>query len=150
MDAINGIAHVFLSVGDFERSRAFYGELLPELGLELVFDGDDMCYHVGGRTAIGIQRCEAAHAGERFEQGRVGLHHVCFRARAREDVDRVHALLGAMDATVVTPPREGPWAPGYYYVLFEDPDGIRLEVNHVPGRGVLADGVEFDPSVDYS
>ena len=79
----------------------------------------------------------------------MGLHHVCFRARAREDVDRVHALLGAMDATVVTPPREGPWAPGYYYVLFEDPDGIRLEVNHVPGRGVLADGVEFDPSVDY-
>jgi hypothetical protein len=24
-------------------------------------------------------------------------------------------------------------------VLFEDPDGIRLEVNHVPGKGLLAD-----------
>jgi hypothetical protein len=24
---------------------------------------------------------------------------------------------------------EGAWAPGYYYVLFEDPDGIRLELN---------------------
>jgi hypothetical protein len=22
-------------------------------------------------------------------------------------------------------------------VLFEDPDGIRLEVNHVPGKGLL-------------
>ena len=22
--------------------------------------------------------------------------------------------------------------------LFEDPDGIRLEVNHVPGKGLLA------------
>ena len=104
MDAINGIAHVFLSVGDFERSRAFYGELLPELGLELVFDGDDMCYHVGGRTAIGIQRCEAAHAGERFEQGRVGLHHVCFRARSREDVDAVHALAVELGAPVVHAP----------------------------------------------
>ena len=29
-------------------------------------------------------------------------------------------------------------APGYYSVLFEDPDGIRLEVNHVPGKGLLA------------
>jgi hypothetical protein len=23
-------------------------------------------------------------------------------------------------------------------VLFEDPDGIRLEMNHVPGRGLLS------------
>jgi hypothetical protein len=30
--------------------------------------------------------------------------------------------------------------PGYYSVLFEDFDGIRLEVNHVPGRGVLVEG----------
>jgi hypothetical protein len=32
--------------------------------------------------------------------------------------------------------------PGYYSVLFEDPDGIRLEVNHVPGKGVFEPGVE--------
>jgi len=41
-----------------------------------------------------------------------------------------------------------PWkavgAPGYYYVLFDDPDGIRLEVNFVPGAGLLADGVQFN------
>jgi hypothetical protein len=34
-------------------------------------------------------------------------------------------------------PEERTWAPGYYYVLFEDPDGIRLEVNYVPGVGLL-------------
>ena len=28
--------------------------------------------------------------------------------------------------------------PGYYSVLFEDPDGIRPEVNYIPGRGLLA------------
>ena len=33
---------------------------------------------------------------------------------------------------------EGPFAPGYYSVLFEDPDGIRLEANFVPGKGLLA------------
>ena len=36
-------------------------------------------------------------------------------------------------------PEEGAWAPGYYSVLFEDPDGIRLEMNHVPGKGLLGD-----------
>jgi uncharacterized glyoxalase superfamily protein PhnB len=41
-------------------------------------------------------------------------------------------------AKVVHPPEDGPWAPGYYAVLFEDPDGIRLEVNFVPGKGLLA------------
>jgi hypothetical protein len=30
-------------------------------------------------------------------------------------------------------------------VLFEDPDGIRLEVNHVPGAGLLAGGTQFNP-----
>jgi hypothetical protein len=45
--------------------------------------------------------------------------------------------------------KEGTWAPGYYYVLFEDPDGIRLEVNFVPGAGVLADGTQFNPTTGY-
>jgi hypothetical protein len=33
--------------------------------------------------------------------------------------------------------------------LFEDPDGIRLEANFVPGAGVLAPGVKFNPSEGY-
>jgi len=44
----------------------------------------------------------------------------------------------------------GDWAPGYYYVLFEDPDGIRVEINHVPGAGVLAPGIEFNSGRDYA
>ena len=27
--------------------------------------------------------------------------------------------------------------------IFGDPDGIRVEINHVPGAGVLAPGIEF-------
>ncbi len=147
---INGLAHVILTVADFERSRAFYRELLPFLGLRLVFDGDEFCYHVGGRTAIGIQRCAPGHEGERFDQGRVGLHHVCFRARSREDVDHLAGKLRRMDAHLVRGPMEGPWAPGYYYVVFEDPDGIRLELNHVPGKGLLAPDASFDGGGTYA
>ena len=58
-------------------------------------------------------------------------------------------LLREMNAHIVSPAKEGSWAPGYYYVLCEDPDGIRLEVNFVPGRGVLADNESFDPAGDY-
>jgi hypothetical protein len=28
-------------------------------------------------------------------------------------------------------------------VLFEDPDGIRLEINHVPGRGLFEPGTKI-------
>lgn len=31
----------------------------------------------------------------------------------------------------------GPYAPGYVSALWEDPDGIRLEVNYVPSKGLL-------------
>ena len=82
-------------------------------------------------------------------QQRVGLHHLCLRARSRGAVDRCAALLKEMNATIVRGPMEGDWAPGYYYVLFEDPDGIRLEVNFVPGAGLLADGARFNPARGY-
>lgn len=139
MIEINGIAHLFVTVSDFARSREFYRKLLPALGMKPVLDGEGVFYCVGGRTAFGIRACAPEHAGERFVQSRVGLHHVCFRARERGDVDRAFALLREMGAAIVHPPEEGSWAPGYYSLLFEDPDGMRLELNHVPGKGLLAE-----------
>ena len=135
---INGIAHVMLTVSDFEACLPFYEQLLPFLGLRPVFQTDGYLYCVGGRTALGIVRGDGRYRGERFEQQRIGLHHVCFRARERADVDALHAFLQTIGARIVHPPEEGAWAPGYYSVLFEDPDGIRLEMNHVPGKGLLA------------
>jgi catechol 2,3-dioxygenase-like lactoylglutathione lyase family enzyme len=147
--AINGMAHVILTVSRFDLARAFYGTLLPACGLQIVNDTDKLFYCVGARTAIGIEPCDPAYAGERFVQQRIGLHHLCLRARSREDVDKVAALLKEMNATIVRGPLDGTWAPGYYYVLFEDPDGIRLEVNFVPGAGVLTEGVAFNPTTGY-
>ena len=136
---INGIAHVMLTVADFEACLPFYERLLEFLGLRPVFKLDGYFYCVGGRTAVGIMRADEQHRDERFVQTRSGLHHVCFRARERADVDALYAFLQTLDATIIHPPEEASWAPGYYSVLFEDPDGIRLEMNHVPGRGLLKD-----------
>lgn len=135
---INGVAHTIITVSDISRSRDFYSQLLPFLGLQPVLDMEEMYYCVGGRTAFGLRPASDANAGKRFDQGHVGLHHLCFRAREREDVDAVHALLVEIGAEIVHAPEDGPWAPGYYSVLFEDPDGIRLEINFVPGKGLLS------------
>jgi catechol 2,3-dioxygenase-like lactoylglutathione lyase family enzyme len=137
---INGMAHVFITAGDFERSRAFYRQLLPFLGLKPVMDAAGTYYCVGGRTGFGVRARRADAPEERFDQGRVGLHHICFRARERDEVDEAHAFLAGIGAAIVHPPQDDEWAPGYYSVLFEDPDGIRLEINHVPGQGLLTPG----------
>lgn len=136
---INGIAHVMLTVSSFEKCRPFYHRILTEMGMTPVIDEGAWLYCVGGRTAVGIQEAGEDHRGERFVQTRVGLHHLCFRARERADVDKLHAVLQELGARVVHPPEESGWAPGYYSLLFEDPDGIRLEINHVPGKGLLKD-----------
>lgn len=38
----------------------------------------------------------------RFDQRRIGLHHPCFRARSREDIDRLHEFLVSEEVRVVT------------------------------------------------
>ena len=137
---INGVAHTFITAGNFERSVAFYRQVLPFLGLKEVAHSPDTYYCVGGRTGVGIRRPAPEHVGALFEQFRVGLHHICFRVREREEVNQVHAFLVEIGGKIVNVPQQDAWAPGYYSVLFEDPDGVRLEVNHVPGRGVFDAG----------
>jgi catechol 2,3-dioxygenase-like lactoylglutathione lyase family enzyme len=134
---INGVAHTFLTVSRFDLCRPFYEKLLPFLGMKPIINAETKLYCVGGRTALGIMQAEEKYSGERFVQFRVGLHHICFRARERGDVDQVHDFVRELGAKIIHAPEEGPWAPGYYSVLFEDPDGIRLEVNYVPGKGLL-------------
>jgi len=134
---LNGIAHIQLTVTDLARAKAFYRPLLERFEMMTLIDADDYYYCIGSRTGVAIAPADDEHRGEAFHQRRAGLHHICFRARSREDVDEVHRVVEGLGATIVHPPQEDDWAPGYYSVLFEDPDGIRLEVNFVPGRGHL-------------
>jgi hypothetical protein len=57
MIEIHGMAHVILTVSEWDQCKEFYEALLPFLGLKLAFRGQDFLYYVGGRTAIGIARC---------------------------------------------------------------------------------------------
>ena len=97
-----------------------------------------MFYCIGGRTGVLIRSAAPEHADVVFDQWRIGLHHFCFRLRSREDIDALHASLVDFGARIVRVPETGAWAPGYYSVLFEDPDGIRIEAVHIPGAGNLA------------
>ena len=136
--AVNGIAHIQLTVNDPERCIPFWERLCHFLEMTTLIKGDGVVYCIGSRTGILVRGAPSDRERIPYDQDRAGLHHFCFRARSREDVDAIHRfLVDQLDAHIVHPPEDAHFAPGYYSVLFEDPDGIRLEMNHVPGKGLL-------------
>ncbi|HEY1929680.1 MAG TPA: VOC family protein [Caulobacteraceae bacterium] len=146
---INGIAHFQLSVTDFRASRDFYRWLLHEtFGMTIQYDSERSFYCIGGRTGVLITPADPDLSADGFDQRRVGLHHLCFRLRSAADVDALHdAMVARGGVNILHAPQQDAWAPGYYSILFEDPDGIRLEANFVPGRGnldVIGDGPPLD------
>jgi catechol 2,3-dioxygenase-like lactoylglutathione lyase family enzyme len=143
---INGIAHVQLTVADPDHCVPFWERLCHFMGMQSLIRGDGIVYCIGGRTGVLVRGAPADKRDRPFDQDRPGLHHVCFRARSREDVDAVHAFArDELGAKIVHGPQEDGFAPGYYSVLFEDPDGIRVELNHVPGAGHFGDGGRLGP-----
>jgi catechol 2,3-dioxygenase-like lactoylglutathione lyase family enzyme len=144
---VNGIAHIQLTVNDPERCVPFWESLCHFLGMRTLIRASDVVYCIGGRTGVLVRGAPRAAVGGAFDQDRAGLHHLCFRARSRADVDAIHRfLVEVLAARIVHPPEDGSqFAPGYYSVLFEDPDGIRVEVNHVPGQGHLGPGGRLGP-----
>ena len=134
--SLNGIAHIQLTVSEPARCLAFWDRLCHFFQMRTLIQNENTLYCLGSRTGILVRGAPAGRKGGAFDQLRVGLHHFCLRARSREDVDAVARFAEEIGAKIVHPAEEGSqFAPGYYSALFEDPDGIRIEVNYVPGKG---------------
>jgi catechol 2,3-dioxygenase-like lactoylglutathione lyase family enzyme len=133
---INGVAHIILRVSRFEECVAFYDALMPRLGLAAVFRTDEFVYYVVGRTAFGSGGRHRSSLGTLMRSWRPGsITSVSALAPVRTSTRSTRSC----GRSGVRAPEDGPWAPGYYSLSFRDPEGIRLEVNHVPGKGLLAD-----------
>jgi len=145
--SVNGIAHIQLTVNDGQRSLPFWEAFCHFLDMRTLVRNDETVYCIGSRTGVLVRVAPVDKRRRRFDQDSVGLHHFCFRARCREDVDRIHGFLCRQDSVrIVHPPEDGArFAPGYYSLLFEDPDGIRVEVNYVPGKGHFGEAGRLGP-----
>jgi len=137
----SGVHHVDLVVSSVERSLPFYRDLLGPLGFHRISEvegerGETIWYFAGPGSSVGIRKApgfpEPQLIGgiDRYE---LGLHHLAFEAVSRAVVEERNAWLVEWGAEIETPPRDYAYAPGYYAVFFYDPDGIKLEIVHVPG-----------------
>jgi glyoxylase I family protein len=131
-----GLHHVDLVVSSVERSLPFYRDLLGPLGWHRSSQvegerGETIYYLSGPGTSIGIREAQSDGAHDRY---RVGLHHLCFEAYSRAVVDERAEWLRTVGAELESEPQVYGYSPGYYAVFFYDPDGIKLEIVHIPGH----------------
>jgi catechol 2,3-dioxygenase-like lactoylglutathione lyase family enzyme len=134
----SGVHHVDLVVSSIQRSLPFYRELLVPLGWQGVHEvegerGETIHYLYGPGSSIGLREALTA-SDEPVDRYRVGLHHVAFEAASRAVVNERAEWLRERGAEIESGPEEYWYSPGYYAVFFYDPDGLKLEIVHVPGR----------------
>lgn len=129
-------SHVDLTVTDLKRSTDFYDRVLGRLGYRPLDEAGAgaPCWGVsdpaGGFFSIALQ--PAHTAATKHDRYTPGLHHMAFHADSRADVDEFHDFLISVGVTILDPPAEYRYTPGYYAVFFADPDGIKLEVVFEP------------------
>jgi glyoxylase I family protein len=133
-----GFHHVDLVVSSILRSLPFYRELLEPLGWHRVGEvegerGETIWYISGPGSSLGLRQAQTP-SEEPFDRYRVGLHHLAFEAATRRDVDERADWLRGRGTSIESGPEEYWYTPGYYAVFFYDPDGIKLEIVHVPGH----------------
>ena len=133
----SGVHHVDLVVSSIERSLTFYRELLAPLGFHRIGEvegerGETIWYLSGPGSSIGLREAQSEREQpvDRYE---VGLHHLALEASSRAAVDERAAWLRSHGVEIESGPVEYGYSPGYYAVFFFDPDGIKLEIVHVPG-----------------
>jgi glyoxylase I family protein len=136
MRSLAGVHHVDLVVSSIERSLRFYRDLLAPLGYHRISEvegerGETIWYLSGPDVSVGLREAQTQGSHDRY---RVGLHHLAFEAWSRAAVDERAAWLREQGAEIESGPEEYAYSPGYYAVFFFDPDGIKLEIVHVPGQ----------------
>ena len=85
----NGVAHIQLSVSNPGACIPFWEKLCHFMEMETLLRDDNTVYCIGSRTGILVRGAPENKRGKVFDQDTSGLHHVCFRARSSEDVDKI-------------------------------------------------------------
>jgi catechol 2,3-dioxygenase-like lactoylglutathione lyase family enzyme len=125
MVRVTGIDHLVIRVGDYQKSKAFYGRLMGFLGFEVSDEYDDAIGWTNGKTRLWIGPADEEGRSHKHRAGNVGFHHYAFQLGSRKDVDALQTFLDGMGATIVDP--AGEYYDDYYAVFFLDPDGLKLE-----------------------
>jgi glyoxylase I family protein len=131
------IDHLMLNVNRFDDAKRFYSWLMPKIGYANQMEypaafGKRGVGFFGDAGSVWVQEAEQPYRADSFHRHRVGLCEVAFGADSRAQIDELARGIEGHGGKVTDAPREYDYMPGYYSVFFTDPDGLKLEVVHLP------------------
>ena len=122
--------HFGVNVADLVSAKRYYDAIMPSLGFERFFDNPEEFSYQPAEGKPGTRIFfYAAPLPNDFVRKHVGLEHLAFRARTRDQVDEAHAKAVDLGSKILFPPQMFPqYHQNYYACFWFDPHGFLLEI----------------------
>jgi glyoxylase I family protein len=131
MTEVIGIDHIYITVSDLDRSEVFYDRVLLEaLGFRkarFTLGGDPHVQYFNRHFGYVLR---PSHTQAAYDAYAPGLHHLCLRVDAADEVAAVAARLRSSGIEASDAKLYPEYAPDYWATYFTDPDGMRLEITN--------------------
>lgn len=122
--------HLGLNVPDIAIAKRYYDAIMPSLGFDPFFATDqEFSYKpAGDKPGTRIFFYTAPLKGD-YVRKNVGLQHLAFRARTRDQVDQAHATAVELGSNILYAPKVfTQYHESYYASFWFDPHGFLLEI----------------------
>lgn len=121
--------HIELYVKDLNKSIAFWGWLLEELGYKEYQKWPEGISYIFEKSYIVFVQTEDKYLDVPYHRCRAGLNHLAFYGGTNAFVDEMTEKLRSRGVTILYEEKH-PYAggPDYYAVFFEDPDRMKVEI----------------------
>ena len=124
---IQAVHHLTLTVADVARSQEFYSSIF---GFDVAGEFGPRVVLVKGSTLLALGPSPdptRSIAGDRFDENRVGLDHLCFAVSNRDELEHAVRVLDEKNVTHGEIVALDPF--GIQVLMFRDPDDIQVELS---------------------
>lgn len=134
--------HLGINIPDVAHARNYYDELMPLVGFQPFFAGDDWFSYApadGDGTQVFFYTARDDIAYSRYAPG---LQHLCFAVATRGEVDAAHMWAQHRGDEILDAPRTFPeYHQDHYAAFWLDPHGFKIEVVSFAHTDELCDDV---------
>lgn len=130
MPEVIGIDHIYITVSNLERSEAFYDVVMKILGFKknrFELEGETHVQYFNRHFGYVLRPARFERLHNSYAPG---FHHFCLRVESEKEVREVANRLKEKNISVSEHIHYPEYAPDYFAVFFEDPDGLRLEITN--------------------
>lgn len=124
------IEHIALTVKDLVTSKDFYTQLFVlGLGCKIIEETDTfLAIDFNGGFLFELWQEHKEFEQFNFNRYQVGLHHFAIELNNKAMVDSIYQKLLSMKVVILDPPQYyHKYAPNYYAVYYQDPNGFKME-----------------------